>query len=137
MAKDLQKLLTIDDDDDLRMIGALILETQGGFAVDSFGSGQAALDHLDGLDEGSLPDLILLDVMMPHMDGPDTLQKIRTLPSETKRDIPVIFLTAKCQPDEIVRLVELGAIGVIPKPFDAMTLSQEVRDLWQNHLQKS
>lgn len=132
MSKPLTTLLTVDDDDDLRMIGVLILETQGDFTVNSYTSGQAALDALTAMDDDSLPDLVLLDVMMPYMDGPQTLQKIRGLSSEPKRTLPVIFLTAKCQPDEVERLIALGAVGVIPKPFDATTLPQQIQDLWQS-----
>ena len=132
MSKPLTTLLTVDDDDDLRMIGALILETQGGFTVNSYASGQAALDALTALDDDNLPDLVLLDVMMPYMDGPQTLQKIREFSSKPKRTLPVIFLTAKCQPDEVERLISLGAVGIIPKPFDATTLPQQIQDLWQS-----
>ncbi len=132
MSKALTTILTVDDDNDLRMIGALILETQGGFTVNSYASGQAALDALATMDDDSLPDLVLLDVMMPYMDGPQTLQNIRALSSERKRTLPVIFLTAKCQPDEVERLIALGAVGVIPKPFDATTLPQQIQELWQN-----
>ena len=83
--------------------------------------GQAALDAL----AEEIPDLILIDVMMPGMDGPTTLGKIRENPAWT--DIPVIFLTAKVQKDDLQRYLDLGARGVIAKPFDPMTLPDEVR----------
>src|SRR5215475_8068783 len=71
------------------------------------------------------PDLILLDVMMPRMDGPATLAAIRTI--EAARDIPVIFMTARVQGSEVEQYLKLGAIGVVPKPFDPVTLASEIR----------
>lgn len=77
------------------------------------------------------PDLILLDVMMPGMDGPATLSALHALPETTST--PVIFMTAKVQKIEIENYRKMGAIDVIPKPFDPMTLAQTVRDIWARH----
>ena len=74
------------------------------------------------------PDLILLDVMMPDMDGPTTFQKLQTLPETSS--IPVIFMTAKVQPKEIESYKALGAIDVIAKPFDPMTLADTIKSIW-------
>ena len=74
------------------------------------------------------PDLILLDVMMPDMDGPTTFQKLKTLPATSS--IPVIFMTAKVQPKEIESYKALGAIDVIAKPFDPMTLADTIKSIW-------
>jgi two-component system OmpR family response regulator len=76
------------------------------------------------------PDLLLLDVMMPTMDGPELLQELRKLPQFTQT--PVIFMTAKAQPEEVQQFMELGAIDVITKPFDPMTLADQIRAIWQN-----
>ena len=80
--------------------------------------------------ESDLPiDLILLDVMMPGMDGPGVLAELRKLPNTA--DTPVIFMTAKVQSSEVAYFKSLGALGVIAKPFDPMQLSQQVRDMWE------
>jgi putative two-component system response regulator len=76
------------------------------------------------------PDLVLLDVMMPGMDGPTTMSRMRADPALA--GIPVVFMTAKAMPQEITRFRQLGAIGVIPKPFDPMRLSEQVFALWEN-----
>ena len=129
--KDLQTILTIDDDDDIRMIGSMILKKKGGFEVTTKRSGEAGIEYLRTLEEQELPDLILLDVMMPGMDGPQTLQKIQNEEGPIS-SIPVVFLTAKCQPDEVVRLIELGAKEVIPKPFNSNTLADQVLEAWNS-----
>lgn len=132
MTKSLQKILTIDDDDDIRMVGALVLKKKGGFDVTSKPSGQEGIAYLQALGEEELPDLIMLDVMMPEMDGPQTLQNIRSMEGQPVANIPIIFMTAKCQPDEVERLIGLGAAHVIPKPFDPMTLADQVREIWES-----
>ena len=76
------------------------------------------------------PDLILLDVMMPGMDGPSTLRSLRALPAVS--GIPVVFLTAKVQPSEVAHLRSLGALDVIAKPFDPMKLSDQLRAIWSH-----
>ena len=131
MTKTLHKILTVDDDNDIRMVAALVLKKKGGFDVTSKPSGQDALDYLEGLADEALPDLIMLDVMMPEMDGPQTLEKIREKAPHPVANIPVIFMTAKCQPDEVERLINLGAVNVIPKPFDSSTLANQVQEIWE------
>jgi CheY-like chemotaxis protein len=83
----------------------------------------------DGIEKAAAeqPDAILLDVMMPMLDGPSTLAALRNQPATSK--IPVIFLTAKAMPSEVERLRSLGAAGVLTKPFDPMTLASQVRAL--------
>ena len=130
MTRPLKTILTVDDDDDIRMVGALVLKKKGGFDVTSKPSGQQALDYLEALTDEDLPDLIMLDVMMPKMDGPQTLGAIRALAPHPVANIPIIFMTAKCQPDEVKRLIALGAANVIPKPFDSATLANEVYEIW-------
>jgi len=106
-------------------VARLALETLGGFTVEICSSGGEALDRAPAFD----PQLILLDVMMPGMDGPTTLGKLRELPQFSAT--PVIFMTAKVQPGEVAGYREIGAADVIPKPFDPMTLSSQVQIIWE------
>ena len=117
------KVLLVDDDADIRRIGQLSLQAVGKWNVVLAASGAEALLAA----EREAPDLILLDVMMPEMDGPTTLQRLR----ETKATamIPMLFLTAKVQRNEVERFLQLGAQGVIRKPFDPMLLPKEILQL--------
>lgn len=124
---ELNRVLYVEDEPDIREVAKLALEAVGGFNVMLCESGQQALDRVSDF----APDLILLDVMMPGMDGPTTLQSLRKIPGTT--DTPVIFMTAKVQPQEISEYKALGALDVIPKPFDPMTLSDQIRAIWQRH----
>ena len=118
-------ILLIDDEDDIREVATLTLETMGDFAVTSASSGEAGIECATR----ERPDAILLDVMMPELDGPSTLARLRAI--AVTRDIPVIFLTAKVQAVDRRRLADLGAVGIIAKPFDPMTLAEEVTSLLQ------
>lgn len=122
-AAPLARILVVDDEPDLRSLLRLCLATVGGYAVAVCASGAEALDHL----AHASPDLVLMDVMMPELDGPGTLAALRARGSE----VPVVFLTAKVHPAEVAHLESLGALGVIAKPFDPMTLAQQVRTLWE------
>lgn len=121
----LTTILYVEDEPDIRAIAELALQTIGGFSLTSCGSGKEALAA--ALTE--VPDLIVLDVMMPEMDGPETLRKLREIPSMA--NVPAIFMTAKVQPSEIAEYRELGALDVIAKPFDPLSLAQRVNDIWQ------
>lgn len=123
---ELQRILYVEDDADIRAVAELALEEVGGFSVKSCGSGQEAL--LEGPE--FLPDLILLDVMMPGMDGPSTLHALQEIP--TLRGTPVVFMTAKVQTEEVASYRKLGAVDVIPKPFDPMTLADQIREIWMS-----
>jgi len=127
MIQTLNHILMVEDELDIQTVARLSLESVGGFKVDICSSGQEALDNVLQIN----PDLILLDVMMPGMDGPTTLQELKKIPELS--DTPVIFMTAKVQPQEVQQYKELGAIDVIPKPFDPMTLSDHVRTIWENN----
>ena len=116
------KVLYVDDEPDIREVGAMALELDGSMEVTTASSGPEALALLEG---GLRPDVILLDVMMPGMDGPAALNELKKRPELAQ--IPVIFITARAQAHELARFVSLGAIGVITKPFDPMTLSIELR----------
>lgn len=113
--------MVVDDDPALRYLAVLSLQRIGGFTVIEAASGEAAIE----LAIAAQPTAILLDVMMPVLDGPATFAKLRATP-ETAR-IPIVFLTAKVQPSEVVRLRALGALGVIAKPFDPVELPAELR----------
>lgn len=121
----LEKILYIEDEADIRTIAELALEALGGFQLRVCASGGEALAAA----EDFAPDLILLDVMMPDLDGPATLLQLRSLPGT--RQTPAIFMTAKILPEELAGYRDLGALGVIAKPFDPMTLAEQVRSLWQ------
>ncbi|MEP6491215.1 MAG: response regulator [bacterium] len=113
-------ILIVDDDDSIREVGQLALELGSGWSVLTASSGQNALQ----LAKLERPDAILLDVMMPGMDGPATLQKLRADPSTS--GIPVVFLTAKVRSSERSTLSALGAAGVLAKPFDPIALPDQV-----------
>jgi two-component system, OmpR family, response regulator len=119
----MNKILHIEDEVDIQEVARIALEDVGGFFVTVVGSGKEGLAAASR----TQPDVILLDVMMPGMDGPTTLQELRRTPATAS--IPVIFMTAKAQTHEIERYLALGALGVITKPFDPMTLAEEVSAL--------
>jgi two-component system OmpR family response regulator len=119
------KIMIVDDDEDICIVAALAARKVGHWDVVVATSGQEALAKA----RSERPDVILLDAMMPVLDGPATLVKLREESSTAA--IPVIFLTAKVQRREVERYMALGAIGVIRKPFDAMTLPDEVRRIVQ------
>lgn len=113
------KVLVVDDEDDIRRIAALSLLRLGGMEVVEASGGEEAIGQV--LREK--PDVILLDVMMPSVDGPATLTLLRNNPATA--DIPVIFLTAKTMRSEVDRLTAMGAAGVLAKPFEPSSLPNE------------
>lgn len=128
MAHELKRILYVEDEPDIQAVARIALEHVGGFTVEICNSG------LEALARGPMfkPDLLLLDVMMPGMDGVTTLRELRKLPG--LESIPAMFMTAKVQPSEVAQLRKQGAIDVIPKPFDPMTLSENIRSLWHKHV---
>jgi CheY-like chemotaxis protein len=122
---DLKTILYVDDEPDIREVVQMSLSLVEGLDVQVCESGERALQLLPQLK----PDLLLLDVMMPGMDGPSTLQKLRTMPGLDK--IPVVFMTAKAMPQEVARFRELGAVSVIAKPFDPIQLGNQVIAVWE------
>lgn len=122
--KALRRILYVEDDDPIRAVGTLTLQSVGGFEVVECASGAEALAAAPSAGA----DLILLDVMMPAMDGPETLARLRALPATAHT--PAVFLTAKVQPAEVASLLARGVLGVIAKPFDPMTLPAQLRALW-------
>ena len=125
MTQPLRSVLCVDDERDILDVARMCLELVGGYQVACCESGQAALDLLSG---GHVPDVVLLDVMMPGMNGPETLAAIRQKPEW--RDLPVIFMTARVQEAEVRAYLRLGVTAVIPKPFDPMKLPGELATIW-------
>ena len=113
-------ILLVDDEDDIREVAALSLETVGGWRVSSASNGGSGV----AIARAEAPDAILLDVMMPVLDGPATFECLQDDP--LTRDIPVILLTAKAQSADRRRFDQLGVAGVLTKPFDPMTLSDQI-----------
>jgi two-component system, OmpR family, response regulator len=117
------KVLLIDDEEDIRKIGRLSLEAVGKFETTVAASAAEGI----ALAKASLPDLILMDMTMPGMDGLAALAELQATPGLER--VPVLFLTAKVQHEEIEHYVSVGAVGVIQKPFDPMTLPAEIRTI--------
>lgn len=124
--KSLSNILYVEDDLDIQAVAQIALEVVGGFTLKTCSSGAEAIAAIE---QGFIPDLLLLDVMMPNMDGPTTLTELRKLPATA--NTPVIFMTAKVQSSEQDYYFTLGAIGVIAKPFDPMALAGQARALWE------
>jgi two-component system OmpR family response regulator len=121
-------ILCVDDEEDIQEVVKLCLELDGGFTIDSCAGGAEALAFL----AHTRPDLILLDVMMPGMDGPATFAAMKS----KGLDVPVIFMTARVRGADVSQYLEMGAVGVVPKPFDPVTLAGEVRQLWSASVAK-
>ena len=123
-SKELQKILYVEDEADIRTVGEMALQL-GNFVIKSCSSGIEALNTAGDFK----PDLVILDVMMPQMDGPATLKALQN--NLDTKNIPVVFMTAKAQTKEIEDYKKMGAIDVIPKPFDPMTLSDHLKKIWK------
>ncbi len=124
MMAQLHKILMVEDDPDIQAVASLALEAVGGFEVVVCSGGQEALERVDDF----APDLVVLDVMMPGMDGPTVLQHLRTRAATAH--LPVVFMTAKAQAHEIAAYKSLGALDVVTKPFSPMTLSNTLLAIW-------
>lgn len=125
LMKPLQRVLCVEDDPDIREIIQLALVHVGGLTIKACESGRRALEEVDQFE----PQLIVLDVMMPGMDGPETLNALREQGSVSE-STALAFMTAKVHPEELQRYRELGVVNVIPKPFDPMTLADQLRAIW-------
>ncbi len=115
-------LLHVDDDRDILAVAEMALELSGDFRVVGCLSGEEALEAVKNF----VPDVFLLDVMMPDMTGPQTLEKLREIPS--LKDVPAVFLTARVSVESNEELLRLGAARVIAKPFDSMTLGMQIKE---------
>ena len=118
-----RRVLVVDDDDAIREVAQSSLEIVAGWEVEVASSGLQALDRA----VAAPPDAILLDVMMPSMDGPTTFARLQA--DARTRDVPVVMLTAKVQPAERRRWEQLGVAGVLAKPFDPLELPGQIADL--------
>lgn len=120
----LNRILLVDDDPDVRSVLQMALEVIGEYTVCGCASGSEALAQIESFQ----PQLLILDVMMPDMDGPETLRQLRAR-GDLER-VATVFLTAKAYPHEQERLRGLGVSGVLAKPFDPMTVSEELQRIW-------
>ena len=117
-----RRVLVVDDEDDIREVSRVSLELVGHYDVLTAASGRAGVEQA----RTNRPDAILLDVMMPELDGPSTLAELQA--DALTRDIPVVFLTAKTQQAERARLASLGVAGVLIKPFDPLKLPGDLAE---------
>lgn len=116
-------VLIVDDEDDIREVARLALEVVAGWTTHTAASGEEGQLLASSLQ----PDLILLDVMMPGLDGPATLRRLRSDPATAS--IPVVFLTAKTQSSDVEALEKIGALAVLAKPFDPLTLADSIAEI--------
>lgn len=123
--KDLKRIMHIEDDESIRMVTSLTLESLGNLDVLGCESGFLALEQFEQFN----PQAILLDVMMPDLDGPETLSKLKA--SFDLSDIMVLFMTAKVQQEELDHLRAIGGFDIIEKPFDPMLLTEKIQNAWQ------
>lgn len=123
----LKRILLVEDEPNLRTVARLALEAVGGFTVCTCSSGEEALEQAPDF----TPDLVLLDVGMPGLDGPATLEALRRLPG--LGHTPVIFMSTEAHPHKVATYRGMGALDVIPKPFDPMTLADTVKETWIRH----
>jgi two-component system, OmpR family, response regulator len=123
MLMTIKEILLVDDDMTIRKVAEISLSRVGNWRVKLAESGPKAMEILAAY----RPDVILLDVMMPGLDGPSTFALLQS--NERTKDIPVIFLTAKVQIQEVEAYRNLGAVGVISKPFDPLSLPDEIRKI--------
>ena len=124
MPDSLTRILYVEDDPDIAEVATMALEEFGAYEVHHCSSGALALRRFPEV----APQLVLMDVMMPQMDGPETLRHLRDMPGGG--DVPVVFMTARAQIHEQAAYRALGALAVIVKPFDPMTLSLQISEIW-------
>jgi CheY-like chemotaxis protein len=118
--------MCVEDDPDIRMILEFSLTVVGGFEVCLCPSGESALAQAPTFK----PDIVLLDVMMPDLTGPQTLVALRAQPG--MKGVPVVFITAKAMPDEVEELLQYGVSGVMVKPFDPVKLPMDLQKYWEH-----
>lgn len=123
---ELRRVMCVEDDPDLRMLLELSLGGVGGYEVCLCPGGRSALLQAPVFK----PDIVLMDVMMPDLTGPETLKALKQQPD--MKGVPVVFMTAKAMPHEVEDLLQYGATGVIVKPFNMATLAQDIRIYWEH-----
>lgn len=126
MSEKLKRILYIEDDEDIAEITQMTLEDLGGFEVRYCSSGKLALEEILKFDA----QLILTDVMMPEMGGPEVFENLKQMPEA--KNIPLIFMTAKVQTLEQQSYKDIGALGLVMKPYDPLNLCDEIKQHWEN-----
>jgi CheY-like chemotaxis protein len=124
-AQPLQRVCYVEDDEDIRKIVRMSLERIGKLTVEVIGDPMVAIDAMKAFK----PELVMLDWMMPGMDGPTLYRKMREVPEVC--DLPVVFITAKASEKELNELRTLGAVGTISKPFSPKDLPEQLREIWK------
>lgn len=124
------RILYAEDEVDVQTIVEISVWSMSDYEIKTCGNGKLLLECVEDYN----PDLILLDVMMPEMDGPTTFKNLQL--NEKTKNIPVIFITAKVQNHEIKLFNETGVIGVISKPFDPVSLCANINELWEKNANK-
>lgn len=119
----MKTVLLVDDEDDIREVAQMSLEVTAGWNIEGANCGTAGIEKAKELK----PDAILLDVMMPDMDGPTTFKTIQEIPE--LKGTPVILMTAKVQASDMEHFNAIGVSGVIAKPFDPMSLAEQVKEI--------
>lgn len=122
--KKLESILIVDDEEDIITIAKMSLEALGGYTVATAVNGQDFLDKVESV----APDLVLLDVMMPEVDGPTALKKYIEKYGDLAK--PVVFMTAKTQRHEVESFLSLGAVKVLAKPFNPTSICGELEQIW-------
>lgn len=121
----LQRVCYVEDDEDIQKIVRMSLERIGKLTVEVIGDPMVAIDAMKAFK----PELVMLDWMMPGMDGPTLYRKMQEVPEV--REVPVVFITAKASEKELSELRALGAAGTISKPFSPKDLPGQLRDIWE------
>ncbi|MDD3594409.1 MAG: response regulator [Candidatus Gastranaerophilales bacterium] len=126
--KELKKILYAEDEIDIQVIVDAIVKSMSSYEIMFCNNGQEVLDIVEEYN----PDLILLDIMMPEVDGLTAFQELQK--SEKTKNIPVVFITAKAQVHEVQSFLKTGVIGIITKPFDPMQLCSNINAIWEKHV---
>jgi len=125
--EELKRIMHIEDDESIRMITSVTLESVGNIEVLSCESGFEGIEQFDTFK----PQVLLLDVMMPDLDGPGTLEELKN--RFDLNDVMILFMTAKVQQEELEHFKSIGGFDVIEKPFDPMTLTDKIQTFWASY----
>lgn len=122
--RELKRVMLVEDDPDIAMLAQIAIEEFGGLSFVHHASGKDAVDEV----AANPPDLVVLDYRMPGMNGEEVMAAMRQTPSGA--DLPIVFMTASLMPQHVDRLRQLGALDVLPKPFDPLTLADQLKAVW-------